>query len=158
MIPDRIFVWYNTRGLMSLWLYKENKLRDRKNVFPIHIPPLSSTHLWLISITHPRKILMVVLQIGKAKDLSTPLRTTPISGEKKRQHCCQIFSSSPNIENENASKEHYGSWTVLTRKYTTDIMTGLLVTVGHCCFEADRANVTFGKCCLCDGQRRTLLR
>jgi hypothetical protein len=31
----------NTRGgLISLWLYKENnKLRDRKNIFTLHIPP-----------------------------------------------------------------------------------------------------------------------
>jgi hypothetical protein len=38
----------------------------------------SSTHLYdfvvLTSLTHPRKILLVVLQIGKAKDLSAPLR------------------------------------------------------------------------------------
>jgi hypothetical protein len=31
------------RGLMSLWLYKENKLQDGKNVFTYF--PLSSTHL-----------------------------------------------------------------------------------------------------------------
>jgi hypothetical protein len=29
----------------------------------------------LTSLTHPRKILLVVLQIGKAKDLSAPLHT-----------------------------------------------------------------------------------
>jgi hypothetical protein len=29
----------NMRGLISLWLYKENnKLRDWKNVFPLYIP------------------------------------------------------------------------------------------------------------------------
>jgi hypothetical protein len=33
-------------GLISLWLYKEIKLRDWKNVFTLHFP-LSSTHLWL---------------------------------------------------------------------------------------------------------------
>jgi hypothetical protein len=32
-------------GLISLWLYKENKLRDWKNVFSYST--LSSTHLWL---------------------------------------------------------------------------------------------------------------
>jgi hypothetical protein len=32
-------------GLISLWLYEENKLRDWKNVFTYS--PLSSTHLWL---------------------------------------------------------------------------------------------------------------
>jgi hypothetical protein len=29
----------------------------------------------LTSLTHPRKILLVVLEIGKAKDLSAPLRS-----------------------------------------------------------------------------------
>jgi hypothetical protein len=33
-------------GLISLWLYKENKLRDWNNIFTLRIPP-SSTHLWL---------------------------------------------------------------------------------------------------------------
>jgi hypothetical protein len=56
----------NTRGLISLWLYKENnKLRDLKNVFTLHIPP-SAPHTYgfvvLTSLTHPRKILLVVLQ------------------------------------------------------------------------------------------------
>jgi hypothetical protein len=41
--------------------------------------PLSSTHFVLTSLSHPRKILLVVPQIGKqeigeAKDLSAPLR------------------------------------------------------------------------------------
>jgi hypothetical protein len=31
----------------------------------------------LTSLTHPRNILLVVLQIRKAKDLSAPLRTSP---------------------------------------------------------------------------------
>jgi hypothetical protein len=57
------------------WLYKENnKLRDWKNVFTLHIPPWAP-HTYdfvvLTSLTHPRKILLVVLQIGKAKDLSS---------------------------------------------------------------------------------------
>jgi hypothetical protein len=30
---------YDTRGLISLWLYEENKLWDRKNIFTLHIPP-----------------------------------------------------------------------------------------------------------------------
>jgi hypothetical protein len=35
------------RGLISLWLYRENnKLRDWKHIFTLRIP-LSSTHLWL---------------------------------------------------------------------------------------------------------------
>jgi hypothetical protein len=45
-------------GLISLWLYKENnKLLDLKNVFTLHIV--------LTSLTHPRKIPLFVLQIGK---------------------------------------------------------------------------------------------
>jgi hypothetical protein len=69
-------------GLLSLRLYKENnKLQDWKNVFTLHIPPWAP-HTYdfvvLTSLTHPRKILLVVLQmgnleIGKAKDLSAPL-------------------------------------------------------------------------------------
>jgi hypothetical protein len=37
----------------------------------LHIP---HDFVVLTSLTHPRKILLVVLQIGKAKDLSAPLR------------------------------------------------------------------------------------
>jgi hypothetical protein len=67
-------------GLISLWLYKENnKLRDWKNVFTLHIPPWDP-HTYdfvvLTSLTHPRKIVLVLLQIAKAKDLSTPLRSS----------------------------------------------------------------------------------
>jgi hypothetical protein len=66
------------KGLISLWLYKEsNKLRDWKNVLTLHIPPWAP-HTYdfavLTSLNHPRKILLVVLQIGKANDLSAPLR------------------------------------------------------------------------------------
>jgi hypothetical protein len=47
--------------LISLWLYKENnKLRDGKNVFALHIPP--ELHILMTSLTHPRQILLVVLQ------------------------------------------------------------------------------------------------
>jgi hypothetical protein len=64
-------------GLISLWLYKENnKLRDWKHVFTLHIPPWTP-HTYdfvvVISLTHPRKILLVALQVGKAKDLSAPI-------------------------------------------------------------------------------------
>jgi hypothetical protein len=66
-------------GLISRWLYKENnKLRDWKNVFTLHIPPWAPhtyDFILLTSLTHQRKILLVVLQLGKAKDLSAPLRT-----------------------------------------------------------------------------------
>jgi hypothetical protein len=50
------------RGLISLWLYKENnKLRDWRNVFTLHIPPWAP-HTYdfvvLTSLTHPRKIVL----------------------------------------------------------------------------------------------------
>jgi hypothetical protein len=68
-----------TRRVISLWLYKENnKLRDWKNVFTLHISP-SSTHLWLrcSNIVNPSKKNAVGwaanTKIGKAKDLSEPL-------------------------------------------------------------------------------------
>jgi hypothetical protein len=76
----RKYVENSTRegGLTSRRLYKENnKLRDWKTVFTPHIPPWASdTYDFVVqtSLTHPRKIILVVLQIGKAKDLSTPLR------------------------------------------------------------------------------------
>jgi hypothetical protein len=57
------------RELISLWLYKENeKLRDWKNVFIPHIPPLSSTHLWLRSFNFfdtSKKNSLVVLQTSR---------------------------------------------------------------------------------------------
>jgi hypothetical protein len=45
-------------------------------MYLLYIFPLSSTYDFVVltSLTHPRKILLVVLQIGKAKDLSAPLR------------------------------------------------------------------------------------
>jgi hypothetical protein len=69
---------FSTRGgLISLWLYKGNyKLRDWKNVFTLYIPPWAPhTYCFVVltSLTHPRKIILFVLQIGKAKDLSAPL-------------------------------------------------------------------------------------
>jgi hypothetical protein len=70
-------------GLRSLWFYKENnKLQDWKNVFISYIPPWTP-HTYdfvvLTSLTRPRKILLVVLKIGKqeiakAKDLLAHLR------------------------------------------------------------------------------------
>jgi hypothetical protein len=62
----------HVRGrLISPWLYKgNNKLRDWKSLFTLHIPPWAP-HTYdfvvLTSLTHPRKILLVVLQIGKQK-------------------------------------------------------------------------------------------
>jgi hypothetical protein len=68
---------YIRGGLISLWLYEEDKLRNWKNVFTLHIPrwaPHTCDFVVLISLTHPWKILLVVLQIGKAEDLSASLR------------------------------------------------------------------------------------
>jgi hypothetical protein len=49
-----------------------------KNIFTVHIPP-GAPHTYdfvvVTSLTRLRKILLVVLQIGKAKDLSAPLPT-----------------------------------------------------------------------------------
>jgi hypothetical protein len=57
------------RGLVSLWLYKENnELRDWENVFTLHIPPWAPNtydFFVLTSLTHPREILLVVLQTWK---------------------------------------------------------------------------------------------
>jgi hypothetical protein len=50
-----------------------------EKMYLLYIFPLSSTHTYefvvLTSLTHPRKIILVVLQIEKTKDLSAPLRT-----------------------------------------------------------------------------------
>jgi hypothetical protein len=54
-------------GLIILWIYKEkNKLRDWKNVFT-YSPWAPHTYDFAIltSLTRPRKILLVVLQIAK---------------------------------------------------------------------------------------------
>jgi hypothetical protein len=65
-----------TGRLISLWFYKENKLRDWKNVFTYS--SLSSTHLWLVFLTAAHgvyiylnkllteayDIIQVVLQLG----------------------------------------------------------------------------------------------
>jgi hypothetical protein len=46
----------------------------------IFLPQLHTHYDFVVptSLTHPRKILLVVLQIGKAKDLSAPLCTQSI--------------------------------------------------------------------------------
>jgi hypothetical protein len=41
-----VFYFLLRRGLISLWLYKENKLRDENYIYSTY-SPLSSTHLWL---------------------------------------------------------------------------------------------------------------
>jgi hypothetical protein len=67
-----------TREIIILWFCKENnKLRDRKKniystgfkkIFTLHIPhgaPYIYDFIVLTSLTHSRKIILVVLQIGK---------------------------------------------------------------------------------------------
>jgi hypothetical protein len=46
-------------------------------VFTVHIPLWAHTYDFVVlaSLTHPRNILFLVLEIGKAKDLSAPVRT-----------------------------------------------------------------------------------
>jgi hypothetical protein len=58
---------------------KKTKSYGIEKMYVLYIFPLSSTHAYgvvvLISLTHPRKILLVVLQIGKRKSqrlISTP--------------------------------------------------------------------------------------
>jgi hypothetical protein len=67
--------------MISFWLYKENKLRDWKSVYSAYSPwaPHTNDFVVLTSLSHSRKIILFVLQIGKqeigkAKDLSAPLR------------------------------------------------------------------------------------
>jgi hypothetical protein len=53
----KIITLYLRGGLISLGLYKENKLRDWKNVFTLHIPPWAPyTYDFVVatSLTHPR--------------------------------------------------------------------------------------------------------
>jgi hypothetical protein len=70
------------RRYMRRGLYKENnKLLDCKNIFTPHIPP---DFIVLTSLTHTRKILFIVLQIGKAKDLSASLHR---AGGTYSYHC-----------------------------------------------------------------------
>jgi hypothetical protein len=72
--------YYFCGGADKSLVYKENnKLQNCKNVFTLHNPPWAPhTYDFVVlgSLTHPRKILLVVLQIGKAKDLSAPLRNS----------------------------------------------------------------------------------
>jgi hypothetical protein len=71
--PDQVAHYEGAEKSLAL---KENKQRDWKNVFTLHISP-RAPHTYdvvvLSSLTHTRKILLVMLQIGKAKKLiSTP--------------------------------------------------------------------------------------
>jgi hypothetical protein len=53
-----------TRGLISLWLYTEKKAMGlKKFIYSTYSPELH--FVVLTSLTHPRKILLVVLQIKK---------------------------------------------------------------------------------------------
>jgi hypothetical protein len=67
----KVFDWssfnYEGGGLISLWLYQENKkLRNWQNLFTLHIL-LWIAHTYdfvvLTSLTHPRKFWGVLLQI-----------------------------------------------------------------------------------------------
>jgi hypothetical protein len=51
-------------------------------IFP---PELHNDFIVLTSLTHPREIHLVVLQIGKTKDLSAPLRITSCFFETLRE-------------------------------------------------------------------------
>jgi hypothetical protein len=61
-------------------------------MYLLYIFALSSTHTYdfvvLFSLTNPRNILLVVLQIGKAKNLSAPLRTILDVSAMTFQFCC----------------------------------------------------------------------
>jgi hypothetical protein len=62
----------------SLASYRKQQATGLNKYIYSTYSPLSSTHLWLVvltSLTHPRKIILVVLEIGKAENLSAPLRT-----------------------------------------------------------------------------------
>jgi hypothetical protein len=63
-----MMIW---RGLISLWLYKEDTSYEiEKNVYALHVPPWAPhTYVFVVltSLTHPRKILSVMLQIGDRK-------------------------------------------------------------------------------------------
>jgi hypothetical protein len=66
-------------------------------IFPLELHTLIYDFVVLTSLTHTRKILFVVLQIGEAKDLSASLRIVPlrtytaISGK----HVCQSVRVEP---------------------------------------------------------------
>jgi hypothetical protein len=84
-------------GLISLWLHKENKLRDWKKCIYSTYSPLSPTHLWFrcSNFLNPSKKnsfgCAANRKIGKAKDFSAPVRkisTLHLSSD-------QIFSSAP---------------------------------------------------------------
>jgi hypothetical protein len=94
---------YERGGLISLWLYKEsNKLRDWKKCIYSTYCPLSSTHLWLrcYNFFNPTKKNSFGCasnkKIGKAKDLSAPLRKHVSVTETNRSmfrgpiaNCCE---------------------------------------------------------------------
>jgi hypothetical protein len=84
-----------TRWLISFWLYKENKqLRDWKNVFTYS--PLRFTHLWLrcsncFNLSKKNYFGFAAnRKIGKAKDLSVPLRIYRIWGRGKGRVLCPV--------------------------------------------------------------------
>jgi hypothetical protein len=67
----KVYYSHEQGGLVSPWLYKENnKLQDWKNVFTLWVPH-TYDFIVLTSLTHPRKIVLVVLQIGKQEEPKT---------------------------------------------------------------------------------------
>jgi hypothetical protein len=89
---------------------------EKKNVFTLHIPPWAP-HTYdfvvLTSLTHPRKILLVVLQIGKVKDLSAPLRIPAFAwrGWGNLRKPCQIIRSPGRYLNPRYSESKTGNVT-----------------------------------------------
>jgi hypothetical protein len=63
-------------GLIILWFYKGKTSYGIEKMYLLYIFPLElHTHfVVLISLTHSRKLPLVVVQIRKAKNLSAPIR------------------------------------------------------------------------------------
>jgi hypothetical protein len=100
--------------LISLWFYKENnKLWDcKKCIYCTYSPwaPHTYDFVVLTSLTRQRTIPLVVLQIGKAKDISAPLRiirgwfSRPNSGRRNKWTQCH-----PPPQKLKKEKEHNSS-------------------------------------------------
>jgi hypothetical protein len=116
--PKFLYAWRQTEP--AIWLYKENnRLRDWKNVFTVHIPPWGP-HAYdfvvLTSLTHPRKILLVVLQIvkyeiGKAKDLSALVRNSRLGGEISERDCQWSWASIHPVGPDQHGQWWFSCWT-----------------------------------------------
>jgi hypothetical protein len=81
-------------GMINLWLYKENNtLRDWKNVFTLYIPlwaPHTYDFVVLTSLTHPRKIILVVLQTGKPNTYQHPYVCSRWARRKAHRPSCEV--------------------------------------------------------------------